>query len=143
VGSNDGSGRDHKEHCGDRDDEGCDEDHEHDDDCGETGNHDGEHEHDDGDCDGGVQVHFRATGTDPGTDDMTFTWSFSDGTSVARTYFNNGVSPDPRPSSPGVRPFIITDTVLHSLKKPCGKQVTLTVNDDDGGVTTLVLTIRA
>jgi len=143
VGPNDGHEDDHKKHCGDDDrDQGCDDDREHDDDdCGETGDHDGEH--DDGDCGGGIQVHLRATATDAGTDDLTFTWSFSDGTSVARTYFNNGASPDPRPSSPGVRPFVVIDTVIHSLKKSCGKQVTLTVADDDGGVTTLILTIRA
>ena len=147
-GSDDGSarnggetdhGKDGGGRCGDTDNrckDDDDHDHEHDDECGE------DHEHDDGDCGGGVQIHFRATATDPGTDDLTFTWTFGDGTSENHTYFNNGVSPDPRPSSPGHRPVVVTDSVLHSLRQPCGKQVTLTVADDDGGVTTIVLTIR-
>ncbi len=134
-GSDDDCERDHDDECGEDDDHGGAEDHEHDDDSGDDDDHDG------GDC-GGVQIHIRVTATDPGTDDLTFTWTFADGAVETHTFFNDGVSPDPRPSSLGVRPFTVTDTIVHSLRQPCGKQVTLTVSDDDGGITTIVLTIR-
>jgi hypothetical protein len=132
-GSDDDRERDHDDKCDDED-EDDDEDHEHDDDSGEKD------DHDEG-C-GGVQIHTRVTATDRGTDDLTFTWTFPDGAVETQTFFNDGVSPDPRPSSLGVRPFTVTDTIVHSLRQPCGKQVTLSVSDDDGGVTTIVLTIR-
>src|SRR2546426_6737622 len=32
---------------------------------------------------------------DAGSDDLTATWEFGDGTSVRETFWNNGVSPDP------------------------------------------------
>src|SRR5439155_26873304 len=128
-----------KDRCGgsdDRDGRGGDvDDHE----CGGS-DKDCERDRDDG-C-GGVLVHFRVSATDPGTDDLTFTWAFPDGTVVTHTFFNNGVSPDPRPSSLGSRPMTATDSLAHSLCQPCGKAVSLTVSDDDGGVTTLVFTIK-
>ena len=142
---------DDEDSCGDSED-GCDDgdddcsdshegrDDDDDEECGEEHEHDDEEEQEDDDC-GGVQVHLRVTATDPGTDDLVFTWTFSDGAVEVHTFFNNGVSPDGRPSSLGVRPVVVTDSVVHSLSKPCGKQITLSVADDDGGVTTVVLTI--
>ena len=89
-----------------------------------------------------VLARISPAATDPGTDDLTFTWTFPDGSVVTHTFFNNGVSPDPRPSSLGPRPMTATDSLEHSLCQPCGKAISLTVSDDDGGVTTLVFTIK-
>ncbi len=49
------------------------------------------------------------TATDPGSDDITFTWDWGDGTSAtAKTYFNDGAGPDPYPSHGGTSPFTAT-----------------------------------
>ncbi len=45
-----------------------------------------------------------ASATDPGSDDLTFTWGFApDPTAAANTYFNNGASADPLPSTQSTR----------------------------------------
>jgi hypothetical protein len=100
-------------------------------------------------------LEFRATATDPGSDDLTFTWDFGDGTSaVTTTYYNDGVGPDPYPSPWGEFPFTATDAATHSYSPnhPCcggghhqppatTYTVTLTVEDDDGGMTTATITV--
>ena len=77
-------------------------------------------------------LEFSARATDPGSDDLTFTWNWYDGTSdTITTYFNNGVSPDPYPS-PEINPMDKTDTVFHTYDSPGTYIITLTVGDDDG-----------
>jgi PKD repeat protein len=77
-----------------------------------------------------------ATATDPGSDDLTFTWDWDDGTSDTVTiYYNDGTDPDPIPS-PDVNPMDVTDTAIHTYADPGTYTVTLTVVDDDGGVDT-------
>jgi uncharacterized repeat protein (TIGR01451 family) len=86
-------------------------------------------------------VTLSATATDQGSDDLTFTWDWGDGTSDTVTiYYNNGVGPDPYPS-PDINPMDITDTVSHTYGDDGTFTVTLTVEDDDGGVTVVTTTV--
>ncbi|UCE38009.1 MAG: PKD domain-containing protein [Thermoplasmata archaeon] len=78
-----------------------------------------------------------AVSTDPGSDDLTFTWNWGDGTSDAvTTYYNDGSAPDPYPSPWGTYPFTATDNVSHTYGDNGVYTVTLTVEDDDGDITT-------
>ncbi len=87
--------------------------------------------------DEGSPVTLIAYATDPGSDDLTFTWNWGDGTpDTVTTYFNNGASPDPYPSYwYGTSPFSATDVARHVYADDGHYNVTLTVTDDDGGTT--------
>ncbi len=90
----------------------------------------------------GKEITFEATATDPGSDDLTFTWNWGDGSpDNGATYFNDGVGPDPYPSPEGTYPFTATDMQKHTFKSKGEHIVTLTVEDDDGGVTVTTITI--
>jgi len=84
---------------------------------------------------------FRASLHDAGSDDLTATWEFGDGTSVRETFWNNGVSPDPPQSQGGTAPFDVNTTVVHGSSPRGSFTVTLTVRDDDGGVTHATLAL--
>jgi hypothetical protein len=84
---------------------------------------------------------FEATATDPGSDDLTFTWDWGDATSDITIYYNDGVAPDPYPS-PEVNPMDVTDTVSHVYMEPGDYTMTLTVTDDDGGSDTVAQLIH-
>ena len=87
------------------------------------------------------RVHLQGTAYDVGSDDLTFTWSLGDGTpDISRTYYNNGVSPDPYPS-PEVNPITVTDEIVHVFTTAGTYTVVLTVVDDDGGSTTTSMTL--
>jgi len=79
-------------------------------------------------------MQFTATASDPGSDDLTFTWEWGDGSpAIARTYYNNGTGPDPYPSPGGTFPFTATDSQVHAYAVAGTYELNLTVRDDDGG----------
>ncbi len=86
--------------------------------------------------DEGSLFKISAIANDPGSDDLIFTWDFEDGPTITNTYYNDGAAPDPYPSPWGVIPFSAMDHVQHIYGDDGVYTVTLTVEDDDGGVTT-------
>ena len=86
--------------------------------------------------DEGQSVALTATATDPGSDDLKFSWSWGDGSSESRIYYNDGIGPDPPQSPGGTWPFTATDTATHPYGDNGQYTVALTVADDDGGSTT-------
>ena len=69
-------------------------------------------------------ITFEATAYDPGADDLTFQWDFGDGTSVTSFY----------PNDDDIFPVVITEAITHAFPGRGIHTVTLTVEDDDGGV---------
>lgn len=70
-----------------------------------------------------------AQGSDPGSDDLTFTWNVGD----VNTYFNDGVGPDPFPSPDGTFPFEASDAIGAVYAEPGVGSLMVTLTDDDGG----------
>jgi hypothetical protein len=90
----------------------------------------------------GRDISFTATATDPGSDDLTFTWDWGDGTpATATTYYNDGVGPDPYPSPGGTYPFAALDAQTHTYTMTEMYDLKLIVRDDDGGANELLTTI--
>ena len=87
-------------------------------------------------------VPFLAAASDRGSDDLTFSWSFGDGSTVVEIVFNNGVSPDPPKSPTGFFPFSASSTVRHVFVGGGTYVVTVVVTDDDGGMTSASFTIN-
>jgi PKD repeat protein len=84
--------------------------------------------------DEGVSVEYQASASDPGSDDLTFTWSWGDGSSDTMfTIYNNGMGPDPLPSPGGTYPFLATHKPYHTYGDNGIFTITITVVDDDGG----------
>jgi hypothetical protein len=77
----------------------------------------------------GDELPQSADGSDPGSDDLTFTWSTGD----VNTYFNDGLAPDPFPSPLGTFPFMASDAIEALYAMPGVQLLSLTLTDDDGG----------
>ncbi len=77
----------------------------------------------------GAELPSSADGTDPGSDDLTFTWSTGD----VNTYFNDGIGPDPFPSPGGTFPFAASDSIAAVYASPGVELLAVTLSDDDGG----------
>ncbi len=92
--------------------------------------------------DEGVELTLDATATDPGSDDLTFTWDWEHGPTVSKTYYNDGIGPDQPKSPGGTFPFTATDSSTHTYGDDCLCNVTLRVEDDDGGNLTYVTTVE-
>jgi len=91
----------------------------------------------------GKTITFQATAHDVGSDDLTFTWSFGDGSPDASAiYYNDGIGPDPYPS-PEVNPITITYVHTHAYVAAGMYTVKLTVRDDDGETATEVFLMAA
>ena len=80
----------------------------------------------------GDPVAFTASGTDPGSDDLTFGWSYGDGASDSNVSLVNPPATDPA-LSPSVQPRNVTDSAPHTYAMACAATVGLTVTDDDAG----------
>jgi hypothetical protein len=85
-------------------------------------------------------VSFEATASDPGSDDLIFTWDWGDGTSSSLTYYNDGIGPDPFPS-PNVNPITEVDWQEHVFATAGTYLVRLEVKDDDGGIENITLSL--
>ncbi len=92
--------------------------------------------------DEGVEVVLQATATEPGSDDLTFTWTWDYGFTESRTSFNDGVGPDPPDSPLGNFPFSASDSSAHTYGDDCICTVSLTVEDDDGGSITYITSVQ-
>ncbi|MEF8979215.1 MAG: PKD domain-containing protein [Haloarculaceae archaeon] len=71
-----------------------------------------------------------ATAIDPGSDDLTFAWSFG----RTASYLNDATGPDEFPSPNGTFPFTARDTGQVTFSTPGTHVVFTRVTDDDGGV---------
>lgn len=89
----------------------------------------------------GKNIIFSATASDPGSDDLTFTWDWGDGTSSTSIYYNDGVGPDPYPS-PDLNPITVTDIQVHAFMLPKVYTITITVTDDDSGSDSLSFALK-
>ena len=69
-------------------------------------------------------MRFTATATDPGSDDLTFTWEWGDGSPATVSFYPDG----------GTFSFTATDTETHVYAMAGTYDLKLTVRDDDGGV---------
>ena len=87
-----------------------------------------------------VEQTHDADATDPGSDDLTFDWTFGpDATTASNTYYNDGIGPDPLPSSGGTFPFSAADSASVTLAAAGIYTVAVQVTDDDGGSDTASL----
>ncbi len=92
--------------------------------------------------DEGSSMAFVASAEDQGSDDLTFTWKFELGPTLTNVHYNDGISPDPDPSPQGIFPFSASDSVSHTYGDNGEFSVTLTIEDDDQGVTTYSTTVE-
>ncbi|TET90686.1 MAG: PKD domain-containing protein [Methanomassiliicoccales archaeon] len=83
--------------------------------------------------DEGSPLTLTAVATDPGSDDLTFEWSWEYGPTHTNTYYNDGTGPDSLPSPWGTHPFSATDTSTHTYGDDDNFTIALNVSDDDGG----------
>lgn len=91
----------------------------------------------------GIGLIIPAQASDPGSDDLAFTWDFGDGSPEERNeHFNDGVGPDGLPSPGGTFPFVAQDSVRHVWCEPGTYALRVDVEDDDGGVVTRIASVQ-
>ena len=84
----------------------------------------------------GAAVSFNGRATDPGSDDLTLTWAWGDGTPSSSTLkLVNPPNPDP-PQSPSIQPRDVTSPQSHTFAGACTYETAFTASDDDGGSAT-------
>ncbi|NHJ23652.1 MAG: PKD domain-containing protein [Candidatus Lokiarchaeota archaeon] len=70
-------------------------------------------------------INISGKGYDPGSDDLSFKWDFGDTTGlIINTYFN----------TEGIFPVEIVESISHNYFEPGNYIITLSVEDDDGGI---------
>ncbi len=82
-----------------------------------------------------LAVPFAGPISDPGSDDVSVTWSFGDMTADTATNLVNPPATDPA-MSPSIQPRSFTTSVDHAYSAPCLYRATLSAVDDDGGSAT-------
>jgi murein DD-endopeptidase MepM/ murein hydrolase activator NlpD len=80
----------------------------------------------------GDEVDFAGMVTDPGSDDLTITWDWGDGSTTSRVSLVNPPAVDPLPS-PTVQPRSEPEETAHTFASACMFEVSLEATDDDGG----------
>src|SRR5690606_12526067 len=83
----------------------------------------------------GEDLTVPARGTDPGSDDLEFTWLWGDSTTSTETSLVNPPATDPA-KSPSVQRREVTRTATHSYGEACLYTLGIRVRDDDLGQTT-------
>lgn len=79
----------------------------------------------------GADVDFEGTAYDDGSDDLTITWEWGDGTQDSRLSLVNPPAADPLPS-PTVEQRLEVDDATHAFAEACMYVVTFSATDDDG-----------
>lgn len=80
----------------------------------------------------GEELSITGTSVDPGSDDLTFTWDWDDGSSDDRISRVNPPADDPL-KSPSIQPRDVTLSQAHTYGEACLYDFSLIVVDDDGG----------
>jgi hypothetical protein len=88
----------------------------------------------------GEELDVPASSSDPGSDDLEFTWDWDDASVDTQTSLVNPPAADP-PMSPSVQPRDVSLSQAHTYLDACLYELEVTVVDDDGGSATQTASI--